>query len=284
MPERNDPNQARSTRPSLFSDAQQAATGVDPILSNLEGGFAEKPKAPRRGIRRSALWGFGVGALLTAAGFAVWLLNDMAANRALETVAVSSRAAVKKAPLPNPAPTSVPATAILEEVAPVPAAAPDTPPGAAAKEEMLADIVTASAGPVHHTDRDARHKASKGAAAAARGKPRASIHGKAKKNREKKKAAATTSMRAAEDKRKAVPVKTRPDPEPDAGVDTDVALLTALVAHSRASTEAALKQCNLMTGSKAQQCRLRVCEGHKKSDPACQVPAKAAVPKAAGAR
>jgi hypothetical protein len=36
--------------------------------------------------------------------------------------------------------------------------------------------------------------------------------------------------------------------------------------------------------SNAEQCRARVCKGRKRSDPACQVPAKAAVPKAAGAR
>jgi hypothetical protein len=62
--------------------------------------------------------------------------------------------------------------------------------------------------------------------------------------------------------------------------DSDVALLAALLAHSQESTAAAastlrrLKQCDKLSASKAEQCRLRVCDGSQ--GPACDASTRVA--------
>lgn len=256
----------KPSRPSLLTPAQQEEADRNRILSTLEsGGGAGKPAA-RRGPSRYALAAMGLGVLALAVGVGMWVTRETAHDDAMATVVAASK-----------------------EAPPAPAAAPVPPPAAPA--EVSADEVLASAAPaaVINEDRAAQQAPEKQQSLSemlnAGGEPAPKAgHDVISKALETPSAgAAPKSVAKAAPKPKPKPVvkevkKAPSEPATTPEQESDIALLSALVAHAQAAerAEAASKkpklsvkeqlaQCKKLSKSKAAQCHERVCEGRTKT-------------------
>lgn len=263
MHERED-RRTGSTRPSLLSTAQPADTERSSILGNLDSksGKKSKPKQPARAGK--ARWAIGAVALAAlGAGAAVWSGYDAGTSPAV----VAAPVAAPKAAVAPVAPVMAPAPPAEPEVST--AAILDEPPKEA--EKPLAELFSAAPAPkpvpdelakvLEKPEHSAPKKDSKPALKVAKAKPVRVAH------KDKPKTAV-----AAAPKKKAAPAA-RPEP-----VDSDVALLAALVAHAKAhpeprvsKTAAKLKQCaTLGSVSEADKCRERLCGGSARSKAECK--------------
>jgi hypothetical protein len=253
----------RSARPSLLTPAQQAEADRNRILTKLEHGKAQPPAAASK-PRRPLAWGAaGLLALAAIGGGAFWTAGDQ----------------------PEAAPTVLAAAA----VAPVRAVEPEPVPAAAIHDEPAA---------AKSTHDDLRNALEEGAVAAK--KPESTLakampddlrsaleEGTAiKKTPAPKPAAAATKVAAKPAVKPATKPAVKPAPKPPvrktparAAPDSDVALLSALVAHTQATRgnnegsralRNELKACRRLSGAKARDCREEACLGQDRSVAACR--------------
>ena len=264
----------RASRPSLLSE-QPPPGGSHSILSKLDDRPAAGGRRPVPVRRRSGRAAGVVALLLAAGGGLAWMAagSGPQTERPL-TMAVPAQAMAPPAVAPQPAsiPVSVPApapethksvAAILEDTPHLPEPAPRPAAGKDDKDELLTLL-----------DNPAAPKAAaKPAAKPAREPARLTQAEKparkdkvAPKDKEKEKARAVAARKP--------PAKAAPP------VDTDVALLAALLAHNKkapapASGKAAreLKRCAALgSAAEVDQCRARVCGGEAKGAPECKPP------------
>jgi hypothetical protein len=239
-----------SSRPSLLTPAQQAEADRNRILTKLEHGNANPPAATRS--RAPIAWGAaGVLALALVGGGAYWMGGG-------QTAAPTAVAAASV--LPGPVRTAAPATPPIEPPAAPAAAIRDEPP----------PLVIASPAPVVETAAkpgpdDLRSALEEG----------------------------TTVKKAPAPKLAASPVKKPPKPvaKPEkksvakaaprkaAPPDSDLTLLSALVAHTQArrapddglrALRKELKACTRLKGTKARDCREEACLGQDRSVRECR--------------
>lgn len=236
-------------RPSLLTQAQQAEADRNRILTTLEGGNTGSPVRARRGSL--ALRG-GMGAvaallLLLAAG--VWL--GQRGERAGDDAAPA-------APLPLPAATAAPAAVAPPAVASI---HDEAPSGAVAPQQSLSEMLDAGATAT--------------AATAAAGNARAAhpddVLSKALETPSPPPAAVKPAVKAPRPAAKKPPVKGPAATPARRAEDSDVALLSALLAHTQAAPvpkktasglRTQLQQCATLKRDAAVACRARACQGH----------------------
>lgn len=249
----------RAARPSLLTPAQQAEADRNRILTKLEHGKTQPPARTRR-PRRPLAWGAaGLLALAVSGGAAFWATGDQP----------------EAAPAPLAAAAVMPASPVTPE--PVPAATiHDEPAGAkpahddlrSALEEGTVGAKTPEPKLAKALPDDLRSALEEGTAVK-KAPP-------AKPTVASPKAAPKPAVKpAAKPAPKPAPRKT---PARDAP-DSDVALLSALVAHTQASRgnnegsralRNELKACKRLTGAKARDCREEACLGQDRSVAACR--------------
>ncbi|QBE65953.1 hypothetical protein [Pseudoduganella lutea] len=280
--------QRRTGRPSLLSEGPPPGDDQG-ILNKLDGraGPATGARAPRKAGRRTGVIA-GLVAVAALGGSAlVWSgMEDSGAATHVAAVPVTASApALAAAPapapavapeVPEPAPAQeVSAATILDNVpdaaAPIAAAAavagtaalvadsksaPKPPVAAGEKDELAAFLDKADADKARHAPQKAAVKKKADATKVAR-KDKAPA-------RDKKTAVAAAS-------------KKKPAAKPEPKVDSDVALLAALLAHSKASpgpsskTATEYKRCGTRgSAADADKCRERVCEGSSKAKAECK--------------
>jgi hypothetical protein len=252
-----------SGRPSLLSTDQQAEADRHRILSGLDG----KPSGTTAGAgkaRRGKLTWLAAGAAVLAigAGSAVWLAGEGEKEIVLAgTAPLPSTAAPAAALAPEPAAPVAPAeevstAAILEDVP----AAPSKEALAAEKKKATDDLnKLLAAEPAVHVAKPQVKKA----VAVAKPHPQPTVM--------------ASNIEPVIKKKPAV------HPKPAAKTDTDVALLAALVAHSKAiepkhpaGAAAKLQQCKTLPSvAEAEQCRARLCAGSAKAVAECKTPSLA---------
>lgn len=253
-------------RPSLLTPAQQAEADRNRILTKLEHGKTEVPAASRK-RGRAMVWGAtGALALALAGGAAFNMSGDeprAPQSAPVELAAASVAPARAAVPVAAPAEVVVPAATIRDEpVPPIDSAAKPAP------DDLRKALEEGTAG--------------KQAAMAKSGKPArddlrdALEEGTAVKKAPAPKPAARVVKTPAKPALKPAPAA-RKAPAPTSH-DSDVALLSALVAHSqpaRASeSNRALKrelaQCRRLSGSKARDCREEACLGQDRGVAGCK--------------
>lgn len=273
MHERED-RRTGSTRPSLLSTEQPAESEQSSILGNLDSKSGKKTKPKQPASAGKARWAIGAVALAAlGAGAAVWSGYD-----------VGDPPAVVAAPVAAPKPAVVPPAPV---VAPAPPAEPevstaailDEPPKET--EKPLSELFSAAPTPKRPPDElvkmlekpehSAPKKDSKPAVKLAKAEPKPKARTKAEPVRVAHKDKAKTAVAAAPKKKPAPAAQPAP-------VDSDVALLAALVAHGKAHPEprlskaaAKLKQCaTLGSVSEADKCRERLCGSSAKGEAECK--------------
>lgn len=267
----------RPSRPSLLTAEQQAEAERNRILSTLEPGGA----APRSG-RARLVWG-GLGALLLLAGGGSWLAREAGQDQRLSTMAT---AAAGEAHLASPGaipPPSTPPEVSSAEVLAAPAATINEEGAAHEKQASLADMLSAgaSSAPAAKADGgllgkvlDKPSPAPRGAAATSRADSGKPAPKPAPKQVARQAAKPLAAPKAA--------AKARPARDTTPEQESDIALLSALVAHAQATAEAPkarrlglveqLAQCKAFGKTKAAQCRARICDGRSKSGECKLVP------------
>ena len=297
-----------SNRPSLLSAEQQAEVERKRQLTKPDSSKTEAGKAgPARpagstgstGTNKFAWAGAGVAVVALCGAAALWVADSgPQLHVPAQTVAQASlppplKVDTKKAPVPPAAPgeADVSTAAILED-APAVVAAP------AAKEKSLKEILhTPSEAATPAPDElskllgkpvpptplpAAAKKAPKRMVESA--KPELKLAAHTPSNRAKHGEKEDKSSKAkARDKDKqhqlATATNRKKEAHPKAApMDSDEALLAALVAHSKAhpekirpgSTAARLKQCGKQSSANAAKCRERICDGSGKDDLECK--------------
>lgn len=256
----------KPSRPSLLTPAQQEEADRNRILSALEsGGGAGKPAVKRN--RSRVVWaGLGVGALALAVGLGTWVTRETAHSEVMASVAAASKEVPPAPAAPAPAPAAageVSADEVLASAAPAAIINEDrAAQQAPVKQESLSEMLNAGGEPAVKPGHDVLSKAletpSAGAPAPAKSAPKPAPKPKPKP--------------AAKETKKA-PSEPATTPEQE----NDIALLSALVAHTQAAERAEapkkprlslkeqLAQCKKLGKTKAAECRERVCEGRTKT-------------------
>ena len=289
----NDERPPTSGRPSLLSPEQQAESGGPRILGGIAAD-ATPSTGPSRGSKRSWIAASVVAVAAIGAGAAFWLSSegekeivlassDPVPPMAAPTVPSASEPGVAPPPASaNPEAEQVSTAAILQDVPPAP----------------VKPALAGSKKPADELTRLLEHPAAAAKAPLAMASapvPATAAEVKAVPKLAPKKVAAATPKAAAKPAHKAAPhalaeapVKKKSELHPKAapGMDSDVTLLAALVAHSKAiqpkKTSAAgekLRHCKTLGSvDEAEQCRARLCAASAKNEPECKAPriAKAA--------
>lgn len=248
-------------RPSLLTPAQQAEADRNRILTKLEHGKTEVPASSRK-RGRAVLWGATGALALALAGGAAFNMGGEEPRAAQSAPVVLAAASVAPARAANPAPAevAVPAATIHDE--PLPAAAKPAPDDLRkALEEGTASKQAAVAKSEKPARDDLRDALEEGTAVKKAPAPKPAVR--------VVKAPAKPALKSAPAARKA--------PAPTSH-DSDVALLSALVAHSQparvSESNRALKrelaQCRRMTGRKARDCREEACLGQDRGVAGCK--------------
>lgn len=276
-------------RPSLLATGEEENTNSQPLLAGLDGAAVKKNPIPSKPepARRTGAWLAGLLVLVAGGGALSWMNGADNGVEHAERVA----AAPAQAPLPAPAPAlaaappaetpDVSTAAILQDTP----AANDPPalvleraaPGKDHASSLAAALESKSTAPAATVARS--DKSSDAARAARVRERRLAMHEREEKRRaEKHPLARNVIAKAASKKNKAA----------EADTDSDVALLAALVAHSKNSQAAKpaanlnaadarkLRQCKALDSAvAADACRARLCgEGSSSSSSACK-PARA---------
>lgn len=283
-------------RPSLLTPAQAPAAENRGILSQLDGEAAPAwtaAKPRKRGVVLSVL-----AVALAGAGAVLWFVQDDAAHapQAMAAAATPARAGVSA---PEAAPSVAEVSAVLAAAAPAePAAAriedetPSEParadgPATLAPSNVLAQAL--SAPPAAQAGRESAPAADAGkdelapllAAAPSQETPKAAQApvkraDKDAPRKDAKKKEAPRLANADKQRSKPAPVKQKAAPKKaEPPVDSDVALLAALLAHAKspAPSKAAsdFKRCAASGSSaEAERCRVRLCEGSAKGAAECK--------------
>ena len=305
----NDERPTTSGRPSLLSAEQQAEVDRQRIL----GGPDDNPTGPN-GSKRKYSWLAAalVAVVAIGSGSAVWLAGESDAPIVLASHAALPATPAPAAPLASdPAPPLDNATPLLVDGGrPNPEA--DNVPTAAILEDMPALVAEIPTAQVKKTDEDeltrlldqppAEAVATIPVIAATQpakpvAKPVVKAENKpvpalvkmadkavAKKTVIAKAAQAKPAPKAAQARQERHPLaaaqtKKKNEVHPRAQVDSDVALLAALVAHSKANqprrpaAAEKLRQCRaLASASEAEACRVRVCASSAKKEAECKAP------------
>lgn len=311
----SDERPAPSGRPSLLSSEPQSQSEQQRLLAGLDA----TPAAGAR--RRISAWGVGSALVVVAAvaGGALWVSNAGEGDSA--SVASTAPAPASTAtPAPGTATGATPAAAdaqqvstaaILEDAPAIPAkstaavadksgivAAVAATPANKAEADPLATLRDTKAAPAPSIAAiPARAPAGTAAAPArvpAAAHARAHVVGERAEPRAlathkpiEKKPAPSSGTRLAQQRHAAKPAagatagKGAAPLPPAPEVDSDVALLAALVAHSKVSQGAAptpaalkLKECKTRGSvAEADDCRARLCAGAARTDAACKPPA-----------
>ncbi len=273
-----------SGRPSLLSLDQQAEADRHRILSGLDNKPAATTAGQEKNRRGIYTWiAAGAAVLVLSAGAGMWLVSEgekeivLAGTAPLPATPAPAAALATEAPPMRGTADDVSTAAILD-TAPVIGAKPGADGGKKQDDDELTRMF----------DQGALAPAGKGVTpVAVKAAPRPAPPRAAKPRPVAK---AVKKPAAAADGHGAYNVAPRPRPvvagaakkkaaAPAAPVDSDVALLAALVAHSKATAPksssgvaAALKQCkSLGSAAEAKQCRTRVCAGNK-GEAECKAP------------
>ncbi|MGK5052784.1 hypothetical protein [Janthinobacterium sp. RB2P8] len=246
-------------RPSLLTQAQQAEADRNRILTTLEGGNTGSSARSRRG-RPSLRGGMGAAAallLLLAAG--VWL--GQSAERAGDDDGLA-------APVSLPVATAEPAAV---EAPPAAASIHDeAPSGAAVPQQSLSDMLDAGA---------AATAAASNASAARPGDVLSKALETPSPPAAASKPVSKQVARAARPAAKKTPAKVPAATPARRAEDSDIALLSALLAHAQAAPapkktaaglRAQLRQCAALKRDAAVACHARACQGHG-DNAQCQV-------------
>lgn len=251
-------------RPSLLTPAQQAEADRNRILTKLEHGKTEVPASSRK-RGRAVLWGATGALALALAGGAAFNMGGDEPHAAQSAPVVLAAASVAPARAVNPAPAevAVPAATIHDEPLPASNTAAKPAPDDLRKalEEGTAGKQAAVAKSEKPARDDLRDALEEGTAVKKAPAPKPAVR--------VVKAPAKPALKSAPAVRKA--------PAPTSH-DSDVALLSALVAHSQparvSESNRALKrelaQCRRMTGRKARDCREEACLGQDRGVAGCK--------------
>lgn len=271
-------------RPSLLSADQAPKQEDRSILSQLDGRAAPVRAAPAPGRRehqqrgvRATVFAIALGGIGTLAWLALGSVNESA-----DASLAAAHAPARVPPLPAPAQVVAAATS-----APVPAL--ETPTQAPAAASIQDDLTAAfdvpgtpqpSPAPASMTDQhdlatllDTPAAAPAPALKLAQAAPeKAAV---AKKAVADKPARADKPRAPAKPKLAQKPAAKKPAASKKPAVDNDVAILAALLAHTKApeagSPEEIYKRCATnATAAEVQRCRVRVCQGSAKGAAECK--------------
>jgi hypothetical protein len=272
-----------SGRPSLLTQDQQSEADRHRILSGLDNRPGATSAGEAKGRKSMAMWlaaGSAVLAFGTGAGY--WLVSEgekeiVLASVPLPATPAPAAALASDAPVVRGTADDVPADAILQDV-------PYSVDNVADSNKQEPDELTRllEQGIPAQPDRsvpplvmDSGKGAPERAAPVKAQEKRAPKPMRAVAKQPMSKPMSTPVVRAREEAsniaprpRVSAPGKKKADAKPAAPVDSDVALLAALVAHSKATepksggAAAKLRQCkSLATVADANACRARVCAG-----------------------
>jgi len=255
----------KSSRPSLLTPAQQEEADRNRILSTLESGSGAAKPAAKRGRARLVWAGLGVALLAAAVGIGTWVTREAAQSDVMSSVAAASKD-LPPAPAPAapaPAAAEVSADEVLASAAPAAVINDDrAAQEAPVKQESLSEMLNAGGEPAAKPGHDVLSKALE--------TPSAGAPAPAK----------SAAKPAPKPKPKPAPKETRKAPAEPATTpeqESDIALLSALVAHAQAAERAEapkkprlslkeqLAQCKKFGKTKAAECRERICEGRTKT-------------------
>lgn len=261
----------KPSRPSLLTPAQQEEADRNRILSTLESGVGAGKPAAKRGPSRYAMAAMGLGVLVLAAGVGTWVMRETARDEVMTTVVAASKEAPPTptvAPAPPPAaPAEVSADEVLASAAPAAVINDDrATQQVPEKQQSLSEMLNAGGQPAPKAGHDVISKALE--------TPSASSKIAAKPVPKPKPKPVVKEVKKA-------PSEPATTPEQE----SDIALLSALVAHAQAAERAEapkkaklsvkeqLAQCKKLSKSKAAHCHERVCEGRTKTGD-CKVVAR----------
>ena len=275
----SDDRPTTSGRPSLLSSEQQAEANRHRILSGLDAKPTGTTAGAGKARRSKFTWVFvGAAVLALGAGSIVWLTAEgekeivLAGTAPLPSTAAPAVALAAEPPTASPQPEEVSTATILDDT---PMVATPAPPAKAATggPDELTKLLEPGGAPL---------VMDKPAAAPVRVAQKAPV----KRPVVAAKAAPKPRVQQTEMAMNVQPVlKKKPavqTKKPAVQTDTDVALLAALVAHSKAkepkrSTPAAkLQQCKALGSvAEAEQCRARLCASTAKKEAQCKAPSLA---------
>lgn len=278
----SDDRPTTSGRPSLLSNEQQAEADRHRILSGLDAKPAGTTAGAGKARRGKLTWLIAAAAALAlGAGSMVWLTSEgekeivLAGTAPLPSVAAPAVALASESAVASAEAEQVSTAAILED-APVvesPAAAGDADkegPDELTKllEPQAAPLVMAKPAPA----RAAAKAPVKKPVVVAKAVPAKSVVKPRVQQTEM-----AMNVQPVLKKKPAAQAK-----KPAAHTDTDVALLAALVAHSKAkepkrgTPAARLQQCKTLGSvAEAEQCRARLCASSAKKESECKAPSLA---------
>jgi hypothetical protein len=290
-----------SGRPSLLSTEQQAEADRNRILGGLDGKSGAAPGAVRSKRRYSWLAAGLAAVVAIGAGSAVWLSGEgekeivLASSAPLPAAPAAAAPLVSEPPPANPEADDVSTAAILQDVPPAPAK-PAAEDSKGAKDELtsLLERPSSEAAPVLPPAAVAKPVKPAPVKAAAKPAPKKVVLAKATPKKESKKevkkdakkdgkSASKTALAAAPANKKTEKKTEKKAETPAKAVDTDVTLLAALVAHSKATQPKKtvtpgekLRQCKTLASVEAaDQCRARLCASSAKNEAACKAPSLA---------
>jgi hypothetical protein len=264
---------------------QQAEADRHRILSGLENKTTPTTSGGEKSRKGVLAWVVaGAAVLALGAGAGLWLVNEgekeivLAGTAPLPTTPAPVSMASTEPPVVRGTADEVSSAAILEH-APVVASKSDAAGSKKQPDDELTKMLDQSTLPVVAPGAAEAAKGSPAdqAKTAAAGPARAAKPTRSAKAMVKKSQAREEASNVAPRPRVATaPAKKKAEAKPAAPVDNDVALLAALVAHSKATQQkstgaaAKLRQCkSLSSAAEAKQCRARVCAGAK-GEPECK--------------
>ena len=233
-------------RPSLLTQTQQVQADRNRILTTLEGGNTGSSVRARHG-RLGLRGAMGAAAVLLLLGGGVWL------GQGGERTEHDARPA-----LPVSLPAAVPAPAAVAAPPAVASIHDETPPAAAVPQQSLSEMLDAGA---------TTTAAAKGASAVHPG----DVLSKALETPSAPAATPKQVARAPRPAAKKPPAKATATAPARRVEDSDIALLSALLAHAQAAPapkkttsglRAQLQQCTALKRDAAAACRARACQGH----------------------
>jgi hypothetical protein len=249
-----------------LTPAQQEEADRNRILSTLESGSGAGKPAAKRGRSRLAWAGLGVALLGMVVGIGAYVTRENAHNEVMTSVAAASKD-LPPAPVPaaaaSAAPAEVSADEVLASAAPAAVINDDrAAQQAPVKQESLSEMLNAGGEPAAKPGHDVLSKALE--------TPSAGAPAPAK--------SAAKPVPKPKPKPAAKEVKKAPsEPATTPEQESDIALLSALVAHAQAADRAEapkkprlslkeqLAQCKKFGKTKAAECRERICEGRTKT-------------------
>ncbi len=293
-----------AARPSLTS-ARSSDEGPISILASLE--YDEIAASRRRSSRRRWPWVMAALVAVTTTGYISWHAGSAAETDSLMAGAGSHASSGAVAPV-APAPSSAPMAAVSSQ-APTSNAPASAPQGARIETVVPASVTAPAQGSAPTSGHDPfaalsqERVTSAPAGEAASAPPVAKAHRSPALAAARSAKAASTSHASAERKIRHAPVTKHQTSRPAKRKheDPDVDLLAALMAHAASPASAAQKpvhrradgrekagapddlsiaklvqRCEEMQGSKAAECRRRICEGYWGKAQACPAPRPAA--------